>query len=219
MTIKAVLFDLDGVLVDACDWHYIALNKSLQNVSGMEIDEVSHMTTFNGLPTKRKLEMLVENGKIKEYQVDQIWKLKQMYTIETINENASPDPSKILIHHQLGTRSINRACVTNSIKEAAELMLEKTGQIKMLDFVISNEDVKNNKPHPEPYVTAMARLGSLPDETLIIEDSEKGMESALGTGAHVLKVNNAKDVTWEKISEIISSIDEEFEYTWIEKAE
>jgi beta-phosphoglucomutase len=219
MTIKAILFDLDGVLVDACDWHYLALNKSLLNVSGVEIDEESHKTTFNGLPTKRKLEILAKNGEIQEYQIDQIWKLKQKYTIETINENAQPDPSKILLYHQLGCRNIKKACVTNSISETATLMLDRTGQIKLLEFVISNEDVKNNKPHPEPYVTAMVKLGALPEETLIVEDSEKGMQSALGTGAHVLKVNNATEVTWDRISEIISSIDEEFEYTWVEEKE
>ena len=98
-------------------------------------------------------------------------------------------------------------------------MLDRTGQTKLLEFVISNEDVKNNKPHPEPYVTAMVRLGTLPEETLIVEDSEKGMQSALGTGAHVLKVNNATEVTWDRISEIISSIDEEFEYTLVEEKE
>ena len=59
---KAVLFDLDGVLVDACDWHYEALNRALKQVSNYEISREDHTTTYNGLPTKRKLQMLADVG-------------------------------------------------------------------------------------------------------------------------------------------------------------
>ena len=57
MTIKAVIFDMDGVLIDARDWHYEALNRALR-LFGMEISRYDHLTTFDGLPTKRKLQML-----------------------------------------------------------------------------------------------------------------------------------------------------------------
>ena len=55
MTIKAVLFDMDGVLIDARDWHYEALNKALA-IFGMEINRYDHLVTYDGLPTKKKLE-------------------------------------------------------------------------------------------------------------------------------------------------------------------
>lgn len=205
--IKSILFDLDGVLVDACHWHYEALNRALLTVAGIEIDYDDHISNFNGLPTSRKLQMLIERGSVQKYQIDQIWKLKQKNTIEVINECAEVDPSKILLHEHLKRCNISRACVTNSIRETAELMLINTSQYDSMSFVISNEDVKNNKPHPEPYICAMVRIGSMPSETLIIEDSDKGMESALATGSHIMRVKNAKDVTWERISEIIKSIE------------
>ena len=59
---KAVLFDLDGVLVDACDWHYKALNRALEEVSNTYINQEEHIKEFNGLPTLTKLSMLVERG-------------------------------------------------------------------------------------------------------------------------------------------------------------
>ena len=55
--IKAVLFDMDGVLIDAKDWHYEALNKALK-LFGIEINRYDHLTTFDGLPTKVKLDLL-----------------------------------------------------------------------------------------------------------------------------------------------------------------
>ena len=204
--IKSILFDLDGVLVDACHWHYEALNRSLSAVAGIEIEYEDHIKSFNGLPTKVKLEILKERGTISDYQIDQIWSLKQKNTIDVINDNANLDAEKILIHENLKYLNIPRVCVTNSIRETATLMLEKTGQFESISLLITNEDVKNNKPHPEAYVTAMVKMGTLPEETLIVEDSEKGMQAALGTVSHILRVKNSEEVTWDRISKILEGI-------------
>ena len=85
-------------------------------------------------------------------------------------------------------------------------MLEKTGQLDSISLLIANEDVRNNKPHPEAYVKAMVKMGTLPEETLIVEDSDKGMEAALGTGSHILRVKNSEEVTWDRISKILEGI-------------
>ena len=204
--IKSILFDLDGVLVEACHWHYEALNRSLLAVAGIEIDYEDHVQNFNGLPTKIKLEILKNRGSISDYQIDQIWSLKQKNTIDVINDNAQTDAEKMLIHENLKYLNIPRVCVTNSIRETATLMLEKTGQLESINLLISNEDVRNNKPHPEAYVKAMVKMGTLPEETLIVEDSDKGMEAALGTGSHILRVKNSEEVTWDRISKILEGI-------------
>ena len=56
--IKVILFDLDGVLVDACEWHYLALNRALKECGLSEISEQDHVKKFNGLPTRVKLKMM-----------------------------------------------------------------------------------------------------------------------------------------------------------------
>src|SRR4051812_42068626 len=78
--IRAILYDLDGVLVDACEWHYLALNKALQSVAGTLISRVEHETVFNGLPTKRKLDVLIQQGRVREKDWKAIWELKQQLT-------------------------------------------------------------------------------------------------------------------------------------------
>ena len=98
MGIKAVLFDMDGVLVSACDWHFIAFNDALKQVSNTEISNEEHHTTFNGLPTKTKLDMLLSSGRIKQEDIPNIWKLKQDLTIETIKKCAKLDAKKIEMH-------------------------------------------------------------------------------------------------------------------------
>ena len=85
--------------------------------------------------------------------------------------------------------------MTNSITETAQLMLECSGQWDFMEFLISNQMVKNPKPHGEGYIRAMIRLNSQPEETLIVEDSQRGLKAAYSTGAHVVQVPNADAVT------------------------
>lgn len=117
MSIRAILYDLDGVLVDACEWHYEALNRALREVSGTQIEREEHETTYNGLPTSRKLQCLATVGRIKVSDVGRISELKQLYTSQTINELARPDPIKIELH-EFVTQDVGIpiACVTNSIR-------------------------------------------------------------------------------------------------------
>jgi len=122
--IKALLYDLDGVLVDATEWHYESLNEALQKVVGFKILRMEHLTTFNGLPTMRKLEILKEQGRVKKDVFEEIWNIKQEKTIEVIKNSAFIDEVKARLHE--GTKKYRKICVTNSIRETAILMLEKT---------------------------------------------------------------------------------------------
>src|SRR3990167_846972 len=199
--IRAILYDLDGVLVDACDWHYEALNRALRELLGIQIDREEHKTTFNGLPTMKKLQKLVMLGRILESDIDAISNLKQKYTTKTIDEFAGLDKTKVELHEHM-TRSVGIpiACVTNSVRSTAELMLERTGQLKYMSFIVSNEDVTYPKPSAEGYIQSMVRLSSQPHQTLIVEDSDVGIAAATASCARVLHVDNASNVTLDIIT-------------------
>ena len=195
--IKAILYDLDGVLVNATEWHYESLNLALREIAGFEIDRKEHLTTFNGIPTNTKLDILNKQGRLSKDLFQQVWDLKQQKTFEVINNNASVDNVKIRLHE--GTSKLKRVCVTNSIRKSAELMLEKTGQIKYMDFTISNEDVWLPKPYPEGYIKTMIKLNLHPNECMIIEDSPKGLEAAKWSGSNVYEVEGYHEVTLENV--------------------
>ena len=200
--IKGILYDLDGVLVDACDWHYHSLNRALKEVVGFEISRDDHISTYNGLPTTKKLKMM---GIVNDKAIN-VWKKKQKYTIDVINEMAHNSPQKRRLHEFTKMLNIKSCCVTNSIRETAELMLKNTGQLEYMEFVVSNEDVEKNKPNPECYMLAMSKLKLLPNECLIVEDSPKGIESAEATKAHVLKVDNSTQVHFNNIKQELMGI-------------
>ena len=200
--IKCILFDLDGVLVEACEWHRISLNKTLLEISNIEITESEHFTTFNGLPTKNKLELLVKQDRINPKDCDLIFQQKQKYTKEII-ANALPDIEKIKMHSYIKNLNIKLACITNSIMETAKLMLETTGQFQFMDLIISNEQVRYPKPHGEGYIRAMINFGIQPENTLIVEDSEVGLTAAHSTGANIWQVKNSQEVNLENLKRVI----------------
>lgn len=191
--IKAVIFDMDGVLIDAKEWHYEALNQAL-SLFGMEISRYDHLVTYDGLPTRRKLEMLsLERGLPRELH-DFLNDLKQQFTMEMIHSRCKP----IFIHQyalaNLKKRGYRIAVCSNSIRDSIELMMRKADLLRFLEFYLSNQDVRNPKPHPEIYLRAIELMDLTPPECLIVEDNENGITAAREAGACVMEISSVQDV-------------------------
>ncbi len=198
MKTKAILFDLDGVLVDATEWHYEALNRAL-GLFGYNIARYEHLTTYNGLPTRKKLEMLsVEKGFPRGLHalVNQV---KQKYTREEILRSCTPVFEKEFMVHQLKREGYLLAVCSNSIRESVELMLRGSGIWDLFDCILSNEDVKQSKPDPEIYLLACGRLGIQPGEALIVEDAPHGVEAARRSGAAICQVSGFNEVEYARV--------------------
>lgn len=194
--IKLVLFDLDGVLIDAKKIHYNALNYAL----GKEyfISEEDHTNLYDGRKTVEKLQMLTERKGLSIELHKQIYDAKQKITMDMISQ-LEPIDEIVSVFQELEQLGYTIGVCTNSIRRTALTALSKTNLIKYCSIILSNEDVKNSKPHPEIYWKAMSILGVLPEETLIVEDSPPGLLAAQRSRANYIRVNNPYDVTKEKI--------------------
>ena len=198
--IKLILFDLDGVLVDAKQIHYETLNEAISFFdSRYLISESEHLSIYDGLKTNQKLELLSKNKGLEINLHEKIWNKKQELTIEAISK-LNQDFNLIELFKNLRSKGYKLACCSNSIRRSVLVMLSRIGLIEYLDLILSNEDVKNAKPHPEIYWKAMSMMGYLPEECLIVEDSPTGLLSATRSRANVLRVNNPKDLTIDKVS-------------------
>ena len=204
--IKGVIFDMDGVLIDAREWHYEALNKAL-SLFGIEINRYDQLLTFDGLPTKKKLQMLTLERGLPEELHDFINDLKQQYTLEIVYSRCKP-----VFHHQyalshLKLEGYRLALCSNSIRQTIDMMMGKAELMSFMDFSLSNQDVEATKPDPEIYLVAISKLGLKPDECLIVEDNENGIKAAKASGAHLLVVSNPEDVTYANIAARIKQIE------------
>lgn len=208
--IKAVLFDMDGVLIDAKEWHYEALNRALK-LFGHEITLYDHLHSFDGLPTKEKLSMLSEEAYLPEKLHSFINELKQDYTKELIEIKCKPIFQHEYALSRLKNHGYDIAVCSNSIRLTIENMMNKAGLMEYLDLILSNEDVKHAKPDPEIYLTAMEKLGRKPEECVILEDNKNGMKAALDSGGHLLRVNDVYDVNYSNIVDFIQKIESQEE--------
>jgi len=201
--IKAILFDMDGVLIDAKDWHYEALNDALA-LFGMEIGRDAHLSTYDGLPTRTKLEMLTETRGLPRRLHSVINQVKQKRTAEIAIQRCKPTFSHAFALSRLRDDGMKMAVCSNSIRKTIELMMELSGLSQHLDLIVSNEDVSKAKPDPEMYLKAMSELGVQPHETLILEDNEHGIQAARASGAQVLVIGTPDDVEYARIKQAMA---------------
>lgn len=204
--IKAILFDMDGVLIDAKEWHYEALNKAL-GLFGIEISRYDHLHTFDGLPTKVKLQMLSEQYYLPEQLHGFVNQMKQQYTARLIHERCHP-----MFHHEYALSRLHQegykiAVCSNSVRSSIELMMNKAMLTEYLDLIVSNEDVRKAKPDPEMYQTAIAKFGLKPWECIVVEDNPNGIAAGRASGAAVLEVATVYDVNYENIKALINRIE------------
>ena len=204
--IKAILFDMDGVLIDAKDWHYEALNQALA-IFGMEITRYDHLVTYDGLPTKKKLEMLTLERGLPRALHSFINDMKQEFTFQLGYSRCKPTFNHQYALSHLKAQGYRMAACSNSIRKTMEVLFERASLANYFDFYLSNEDVKESKPHPEMYVTAIQRLKLRPAECLILEDNENGIKAAQASGAHLLIIHDVHEVNLENITKRIDEIE------------
>lgn len=196
--IKAIIFDMDGVLIEAKDWHYEALNRALK-LFGYQISRYEHLTSYDGLPTSKKLQMLsVERG-LPLGLHSFINQMKQQYTMEIVHSKCKPRFNHEYALSNLKSKGYKLAVASNSIRNTINVMMEKSNLNRYLDLIVSAEDVKNPKPAPEIYRLTMQNLGLNPENCLIVEDNENGIKAAIASGAYVLKVRDVDEVNLENI--------------------
>ena len=204
MKTKLVIYDLDGVLVEAKNIHFDALNDALGNE--YEISWAEHLSTYDGLKTNQKLDMLSENKGLPTEHHSDIWEKKQKYTLQMLKE-LKPNVELQSLMSSLVDDGYKIAVCSNSIRKTVLTVLSKLGIMEYMDLVISNEDVKNSKPHPEMYWKAISMMSFLPHETLIVEDSPYGLLAASRSKSHVLRVKNPDEVTYDTIYKKLNEIE------------
>ena len=204
--IKAVLFDMDGVLIEAKDWHFEALNKALE-LFGMKISRYDHLVTYDGLPTKKKLQMLSVECGLPVSLHSFINEMKQIYTLEIVHALCKPR-----FHHEYALSKLKEdgyhlTVCSNSIVKTIKVMMEKSSLINHLDFCLSAEDVPAPKPEPFIYQAAMKKLGLKAEECMIIEDNENGIKAAKASGAWVMEVDEVDEVNYQNIKNHIAKFE------------
>ena len=204
--IKTIIFDLDGVLVEAKKLHYDCLNDALREEDNkFTIEWNEHLSLYDGLKTNQKLDLLHSNKGLPKESFSRVWEKKQKLTLESL-QNLLPSQQLINCMRKLSEDGYKIVCCSNSIRKTILTVLSKLDIIQYFDLILSNEDVKNSKPHPEIYWKGISMMECLPEETLIIEDSPYGLLAASRSNSNILRVKEPSDVTYSLIINKINKL-------------
>ncbi len=182
---KYVLFDHDGVLVDTEPWYYRAGERALAEV-GVTLDLDQYLRDMSqGLGTWVR----ARAAGIDEQTISRLRALRDEYyqeylRTEDIEIAGVVEALADLSHH------VRMAIVTTAKRADFDLIHERRHLTQFMDFVLAREDYEFAKPHPEPYLTGVKRLGASADETLVVEDSSRGLSSAVAAGIDCVIVHH-----------------------------
>lgn len=190
---KAIIFDLDGVLVNTDNCHYLAW-KRLADEENIYFDR-SINERLRGVSRMESLEIILEKAE-KEYSVDEkneMAERKNSYyvsLVKKIDKSALIDGALDFISY-VKENSLKTAIGSSS--KNANLILRQTGIDSIFDAVADGNIISKSKPNPEVFIKAAERLGIEPCDCLVCEDADAGVDAALNAGMHVLAVGYAKD--------------------------
>ncbi len=193
MNYKAIIFDLDGVVVSTDECHFLAWKK-LADEEGIYFDREINMR-LRGVSRMQSLEILLEKAN-KTYSDDEKTEMaarKNGYYVEMIKKLG---PAAILpgaVEFCKKKRAEGCLLGIGSSSRNTKLILEQVGLADFFDAVADGNDIKNSKPDPEVFLCAAKRLGVAPSEALVVEDADSGVQAGLSGGMDVLAVGTAKD--------------------------
>ena len=182
---KYVLFDHDGVLVDTEFWYYKAGERALADI-GLTLDKDQYLRGMSqGLSTWAQARAAGAD----EWTISRQREVRDGYYQEYLRTEAIEIEGVVEALAEL-SKYVRMAIVTTAKRVDFEIIHEKRRIREFMDFVLVREDYELAKPHPEPYLTGLKRFGAAKEETLVVEDSSRGLNSAVAAGIDCVIVYN-----------------------------
>jgi len=178
---KAVLFDLDGTLIDSEWFYYKAWRKALKYY-GFTLDSDLWLNDLAGKTDRQALEYLRSNHAFEVDGEELFGRIRKLIAVQYETETVSLMPGVTDLINFLRQRQVTMAVVTSSKREVATYHLERNGLRQFFKVLVSRTDVQQPKPHPEPYLRCVAQLELEPADCLVLEDSVTGATAAKAAG-------------------------------------
>jgi HAD superfamily hydrolase (TIGR01509 family) len=182
---KYILFDHDGVLVDTESWYYKAGERALADI-GFTLDKDQYLRDMDeGQATWAQ----ARAAGIDEQIISRLREVRNDYYQEYLRTEAIEIEGVVEALAEL-SKYVRMGIVTTAKRADFEIIHEKRQIRQFMDFVLVREDYELAKPHPEPYLVGLKRLGATKEETLVVEDSSRGLNSAVAAGIDCAIVHN-----------------------------
>ena len=196
-TRKGIIFDMDGVLVDAMPFHAEAMSRAIKEITNHEIDK-KNIFLLEGMPSSDLVKEIFKRENItKKIDLDddltkQIGSRKEQ-VFKQIQNAKGIDGAKGLLEDLTSNcgKSCIKAVVSGAAREEVETILDKNIGIKYFDFIITGDDIEKGKPNPAPFMIALNKMNLPASQVIVVENSPLGVEAANKAGLEcIITLNN-----------------------------
>ncbi len=189
MTIRAILWDLDGVLVNSMEFHYQAYQEVLAT-RGKELSREEYLRELIGLRNYVILRRVL--GDLPNEEIEALAGRKEEAFRRLVAGQVKALPGADLLLRRAKEAGLRRAIVSSTPRANIELMLKSLGLWDMFEVVVGEEDAARGKPDPEGFLLAASRLGVAPDACVVIEDAPEGIAAGKAAGMRCIGVTTTR---------------------------
>jgi len=206
--IKAVIFDMDGVISDTEIFHS-TIERDMLKKFGIEMKPEEIADKYSGVPVKVFFKEILDANKV-SYDIDKIVAEKQRLMIERSRGHIKSMPGAMELIKKVQQKGLKLALGTSSQRDLAKLILAELKLKDTFDAIATIDDVKKGKPSPDIFLFASEKLGVAPEECIVIEDGRSGMLAAKRAGMKCIGLvedRHAKDYPADILVESLKEID------------
>lgn len=188
---RGILFDMDGVLIDAMPYHAEAFKRAFKDVINLEIEN-KDVYLLEGMPGEELTKQILKKYANAENDEEIIKSIDQKKTkiFHQIEESKPFDGVHDLMN-SLNSIDCLKAVVSGASSKEVESLLQKSGLLKSFDLIVTGDDLSEGKPEPQPFIYAVEKLGLQTSNTLVVENAPLGIESAIKAGIdYIVTLNN-----------------------------
>ena len=212
---KAILFDMDGVLIDSEPLFLDAINRIIVQEGQSPISEPENEEYLIGTTVNQTWEQL-KDIRVLPKAIPEYIDMYDVVVKEVLSQRIDPQPGVVSLLNTCKELSIPKAVASSSLREWVYLKLNSIGLVDSFDAVLGGDDVKNGKPNPEIYLLAAKKLGFSAEECIAIEDSPVGISAAVASGAHTIAVRTyfTRNLDISQADTVVDSL-EQFDFSLI----
>ena len=189
---KGIIFDMDGVLIDAMPFHAEAMRIAINEETGHNIDK-KIVYLLEGMPGPELIKEIFKRDNISNKDGDDLAEKiskRKKELFKQIQKSQAIEGAKELIE-DLRYCNCLKALVSGASKKEIEAILDENIGLKSFDVVIAGDDIEEGKPHPSPFQTALQRMNLKPSEAIVVENAPLGVEAAIRAGSeYIVTLNN-----------------------------
>jgi beta-phosphoglucomutase len=191
--IKALLFDLDGTLIDSEYFHYECWNEILDEY-GVQLTYPDWLKNYAGIPLPVNARNLLEKYAI-DASLSEMVKRREALTLERLKtKDVNLMPFALEVVKFFHEQNLVLAIVTSSPREDVEAIFDRNGLRPYFSLIITRSEVQHNKPDPESYNKCCKALGLSKENCLVFEDTINGIKAAKAAGIRCFAIQSNTDM-------------------------